>query len=71
MAEQQQDYPLQAVPRQARQGGPSLYFVLFGFTFFTATMFAGGKVGAAFPFWPDFLLLVLAANGLLAAYASV
>ncbi len=65
-----QDFPLEPVPAEARKDGPSLYFVLLGFTFFTATMFAGGKVGAAFPF-NELLLLVLMANFLLAAYASV
>ena len=65
-----QDFPLEPVPTEARKDGPSLYFVLLGFTFFTATMFAGGKVGAAFHF-KELLLLIVVANFLLAAYASV
>ena len=69
--EQKQDYPLEPVPMSARHSDVSLYFVLLGFTFFTATMFAGGKVGVAFPFWPDLLMVILAANLLLAGYASV
>lgn len=55
----------------ARHSEVSLYFVLLGFTFFTATMFAGGRVGVAFSFWPDLLMVILVANLLLASYASV
>lgn len=69
--EGQQDYPLEPVPKEARHSDLSLYFVLLGFTFFTATMFAGGKVGVAFPFWPHLLVIILVANFLLAAYAAV
>jgi cytosine permease len=34
----------------ARKGLASTAMVLLGFTFFTATMFAGGKLGVAFSF---------------------
>lgn len=69
-AQTQQDFPLEPVPAEARRSGASLYFVLLGFTFFTATMFAGGKVGLAFSF-SNLVLVVLVANLLLAGYASV
>lgn len=39
------DYPLSEVPMHARKGLASTAMVLLGFTFFTATMFAGGKLG--------------------------
>ena len=39
------DYPLSEVPTHARKGLASTAMVLLGFTFFTATMFAGGKLG--------------------------
>ncbi|MBU2012322.1 MAG: cytosine permease, partial [Gammaproteobacteria bacterium] len=42
------DYPLSEVPAGARKGLWSTSILLFGFTFFTATMFAGGKIGLAF-----------------------
>jgi len=44
------DYPLSEVPMHARKGLASTAMVLLGFTFFTATMFAGGKLGVAFSF---------------------
>ena len=64
------DYPLSEVPSGARQGLFSTAILLFGFTFFTATMFAGGTIGMAF----DFTTLLWAAvigNLLLGLYAAV
>ncbi|WP_457980663.1 cytosine permease [Ectopseudomonas composti] len=64
------DYPLSEVPNGARKGLFSTAILLFGFTFFTATMFAGGKIGMAF----DFTTLLWAAvigNLLLGLYATV
>ena len=64
------DYPLSEVPAGARKGLFSTTILLFGFTFFTATMFAGGKIGMAF----DFKTLIWAAvigNLLLGTYAAI
>ena len=64
------DYPLSEVPAGARKGLVSTSILLFGFTFFTATMFAGGKMGMAF----DFKTLIwasIAGNLLLGLYAAV
>lgn len=64
------DYPLSEVPASARKGLFSTSIMLFSFTFFTATMFAGGKIGMAF----DFTTLIWAAvigNLLLGLYAAV
>lgn len=64
------DYPLSEVPASARKGLFSTTILLFGFTFFTATMFAGGKIGMAF----DFKTLIWAAvigNLLLGTYAAI
>lgn len=64
------DYPLSEVPAGARKGLLSTSILLFGFTFFTATMFAGGKMGLAF----DFKTLIwasIAGNLLLGLYAAV
>lgn len=66
-----EDFPLEPVPASARKGFGSLTMVLTGFTFFTATMFAGGKIGGAFPFVPDLLLLIVGGNLLLGVYAAV
>lgn len=63
------DYPLSEVPPHARKGLASMAMVLLGFTFFTATMFAGGKLGVAFDF-PTLLLVILVGNLLLGVYAA-
>ncbi len=70
MSQKERDYPLSEVPANARKGLWSTAVLLFGFTFFTATMFAGGKIGLAF----DFKTMIWAAvigNLLLGLYAGV
>jgi cytosine permease len=44
--------------------------VLFGFTFFSATMMAGGEIGSALGFGSGLLAALLVGNLLLATYAS-
>ena len=67
---QEQDYPLSPVPMDQRRSIWSMGLVLLGFTFFTATMWAGGSLGVAFDF--STMLLVLAAgNLLLGTYAAI
>ena len=39
------DFPLVEAPASGRKGVFSISMVLFSFTFFTGTMFAGGKLG--------------------------
>lgn len=63
------DYPLSEVPAGARKGLVSTSLVLLGFTFFTATMWAGGSLGAAFSF-SELLLVILIGNLLLGSYAA-
>lgn len=63
------DYPLSEVPQSERRGFWSLTLVLVGFTFFTATMWAGGSLGVAFDF-QALLLVIIAGNLLLGAYAA-
>ncbi|MGE8310318.1 MAG: cytosine permease, partial [Pseudomonas protegens] len=63
------DYPLSEVPQHARKGLASMAMVLLGFTFFTATMFAGGKLGVAFDF-TTLLVVILVGNLLLGIYAA-
>lgn len=69
-ARQVQDYPLSPVPAEARKGFVSVLWVLLGFTFFTATMWAGGQVGAAFKFWPDLIGIILVGNLILGVYVA-
>ena len=64
------DYPLSEVPPGARKGLLSTSILLFGFTFFTATMFAGGKMGMAFDF-KTLIWACIAGNLLLGLYAAV
>lgn len=70
MRRRDHDYPLSEVPAGSRKGLASTAILLFGFTFFTATMFAGGKIGLAF----DFKTMIWAAvigNLLLGLYAGM
>ncbi|TWI55627.1 cytosine permease [Pseudomonas duriflava] len=64
------DFPLSEVPLSSRKGLWSTSLVLLGFTFFTATMFAGGKIGVAFDF-VSLLWIVTVGNLLLGIYAAV
>ena len=66
---QHSDYPLSEVPASARKGLLSTSVVLLGFTFFTATMWAGGSLGQAFPI-DQLLWVVLLGNLLLGIYAA-
>lgn len=63
------DFPLSEAPASARKGLLSISMVLFSFTFFTGTMFAGGKLGMAFAF-TDMLWIAFIGNSLLALYAA-
>ncbi|MFT6653604.1 MAG: cytosine permease, partial [Marinomonas primoryensis] len=65
----QSDYPLIEVPKSKRRGLLPMAFILLGFTFFTATMWAGGTLGTAFSFF-ELLLVILVGNLLLGTYAS-
>jgi len=67
---QEEDYPLNPVPADQRKSIWSMGLVLLGFTFFTASMWAGGSLGQAFDF--STLLMVLAiGNLLLGLYAAI
>lgn len=63
------EFPLSEAPQSARKGLLPIAMVLFSFTFFTGTMFAGGKLGMAFNF-VDMLWVATVGNSLLAMYAA-
>jgi len=63
------EFPLSEAPQHARKGLLPIAMVLFSFTFFTGTMFAGGKLGMAFNF-VDMLWIATIGNTLLALYAA-
>lgn len=66
---QDDNYSLGPVPRSARKGAISLTFVMLGLTFFSASMLAGGKLGAGLSF-NDFFLAVFLGNLLLGIYTA-
>lgn len=66
----EQDFPLSPVPMDQRKSVWSMGLVLLGFTFFTATMWAGGSVGVAFDF-PTMLMVLFIGNLLLGTYAAI
>jgi len=65
-----EDFPLSEVPLSERKGFWSVSLVLLGFTFFTATMWAGGSLGSAFK-WGELVTLIAIGNLLLGAYVAV
>ncbi len=66
---EQNDFPLSAVPIEQRKGVWSMMSVLLGFTFFTSTMWAGGSLGTAFSFY-EILAIIFIGNLLLGSYAA-
>lgn len=64
------DFSLQAVPAGNRRGFFSMFTVMLGFTFFSASMWGGGTLGTALRF-QDFLLAVLLGNLILGIYTSL
>lgn len=63
------DFPLVEAPTAGRKGVFSIAMVLFSFTFFTGTMFAGGKLGVSFSI-VNLLWIAVIGNALLALYAA-
>lgn len=63
------DYPLTEVPQSDRKGLLSISVVLLGFTFFTATMWAGGNLAQSLP-TSQLFGVILVGNLLLGIYAS-
>ncbi len=66
----EKDYPLSHVPKDARTGLLAVTGVLIGFTFFTPTMAAGARLGAAFPF-SELIWILLAGSAILGFYVAV
>lgn len=64
-----EENPLVEAPKEGRKGFWPIFLVLFSFTFFTGTMFAGGKIGVAFDF-STILWITTLGNLLLAVYAA-
>ncbi|MEB3357649.1 MAG: cytosine permease [Synechococcales bacterium] len=69
-AQRSEDFPLSAVPADARKPFWSLAPILVGFTLYSGTLFAGGLVGPSFRFWPQLLGVILLGNLILGLYAA-
>ncbi len=67
---EEKDYPLSHVPKEARSGLVAVTGVLIGFTFFTPTMAAGARLGAAFQF-SELIWILLAGSAILGVYVAV
>ncbi len=66
---QDANFSRQPVPAHARKSALALSLVMLGLTFFSASMWTGGALGAGLRF-NDFFLAVVVGNLLLAAYTS-
>ena len=70
MAIAHNDYEDCAVPAGARRGAWAMLVVMLGFTFFSASMWAGATLGAGLDF-ARFLFAVAIGNAILGAYTGV
>ncbi|AVB75623.1 cytosine permease [Methanococcus maripaludis] len=64
-----QDYALETVPSESKKGFLPMFAIMLGFTFFSASMWAGGTIGTGLKF-QTFLLIVLMGNLLLGLYTG-
>ena len=64
------DFSLTAVEHKSRKGFWAMLVVMLGFTFFSASMWAGGKLGAGLTA-PKFITAVLAGNLILGFYTGL
>ncbi|MCW7753695.1 cytosine permease [Desulfobotulus sp. H1] len=64
------DFALAHVADSHRKGFWSMLVVMMGFTFFSASMWAGGKLGTGLGAW-EFFLAVMTGNLLLGAYTAL
>lgn len=64
------DYSLEAVPQSARKGFWNMFFVMLGFTFFSASMSVGAKLGNGLNL-TGFFLACLIGGVILSAYCGV
>ncbi len=64
------DYSLEAVPRSARKGFLSMFVIMLGFTFFSASMSVGARLGNGLHFG-GFLWAVIIGGIILGAYTGI
>lgn len=66
---QDHDYALQSVPQNQKKGFWSMFAVMMGFTFFSASMWTGGELGTGLDV-KQFITVVLFGNLILGAYTG-
>lgn len=64
-----ENFSLKPVPQNERKGALALTFVMLGLTFFSASMWTGGKLGTSLSY-NDFWLAVILGNLMLGVYTS-
>lgn len=64
------DYSLEAVPKTARKGFWSMFVIMLGFTFFSASMSVGARLGNGLDL-SGFVLAVLIGGAILGTYTGV
>ena len=64
------DYELDHVHKKDKKGFFSMFVVMLGFTFFSASMLTGGNLGTGLPL-KDFFIAVLIGNLILACYTGL
>lgn len=69
MSKIDQEFSWQAVPKSQRNNFWKTLFVMLGFTFFSASMLAGGELGIGLSF-SEFIVIVLLGNLLLGIYTG-
>ena len=67
--EKRQDFELQAVPDSARKGFLPMFMIMMGFTFFSASMSAGGQLGVGLNM-TKFICALLIGNAILGVYTG-
>ena len=68
--EKRQDFELQAVPDSARKGFLPMFMIMMGFTFFSASMSAGGQLGVGLNM-TKFICALLIGNAILGVYTGI
>ena len=63
------DYALEHVHQKDKKGFFSMFVVMLGFTFFSASMLTGGNLGTGLPL-KDFFIAVVIGNLILACYTG-
>ena len=64
------DYTNQAVPSSARKGFGAMFVIMLGFTFFSASMWAGQELAMGLDFW-GFIGALLVGGAILGMYTGL